>query len=100
MSKEHEDRSHEKRHGHDDVLVSSDADPVFPTESEYQVDAGSDDGPRSKHPGLIWIVIAVVAVVISCIIFALAGDWFTPQEAQQINDEMANYQIDPSGSQN
>lgn len=81
----------------DDVRRSESghADPVFPTQSEYQVDEGGPQGSRSKHPGLIWILIAVVAVVGSCIVFALVGDWDTPQEAQQINDQITNYEIHP-----
>lgn len=97
--------SEHKHEGHDHrdtlaeeeprVLHASDADPVFPASSEYQVDEGGAQGSTSKHPGMIWIIIAIAAVVISCIIFAMVGDWFTPQEAQQVNDELVNSQIVP-----
>ena len=98
--------SEHKHEGHDHhdtlaeeqprVIHGSNADPVFPTSSEYQLDeGGSLDASTSKHPGMIWVIVAAAAVLISCIIFAMVGDWFTPQEAQQVNDELVNSQIVP-----
>ncbi len=65
------------------VLESSATDPEFPAMQEFEVDEGGAPGSTRKHPGLIWAVIAIVAVVILCIVFAAAGDWFTPTEAEQ-----------------
>lgn len=77
------------------VVRPSDADPVFPTESEYEVDEGGNRGSQRKYPGLIWAVIAVVAVVILCVVLAQAGDWMSPQEAQNVMDAETNAQIVP-----
>lgn len=57
------------------VLESSEYDPEFPALEEYEVD---EDGPKGTHnmsAGMIWLVIAVVAIVVSCIVFAAVGDW-------------------------
>ncbi len=89
-----------KKHDHpsrDDVRViePSGADPVFPTRSEFEVDAGGSNGSRRNHPGLIWAIIAIAAVVALCIIFAMSGDWMSPQEAQNVQDAETNAQIVP-----
>ncbi len=83
-----------KRDG-DKVVRPSDADPVFPTESEYEIDKDGDSGSRRKYPGLIWAIIAVVAVVVLCVALAQAGDWMSPQEAQNVMDAETNAQIVP-----
>ncbi|MCI9129404.1 MAG: hypothetical protein HFJ65_03670 [Eggerthellaceae bacterium] len=93
MSKHHEEGRREA--DEPTVLEGSTADPVFPTESEYQVDEGGARGSKSKHPGLIWVIIAAVAVIASCIIFAMAGDWMSPQEATEVQDAETNSQIVP-----
>lgn len=66
------------------VLESSDVDPEFPAMEEFEVDADGPKGSTRKHPGLIWAVIAIVAVVVLCIAFASAGDWFSPSQANQV----------------
>ena len=48
------------------VLESSAADPEFPAMQEFEVDAHGPKGSTRKHPGLIWAVLAVVAVVLLC----------------------------------
>ena len=83
-----------KRDG-DKVVRPSDADPVFPTESEYEIDKDGDSGSRRKYPGFIWAIIAVVAVVVLCVALAQAGDWMSPHEAQNVMDAETNAQIVP-----
>lgn len=77
------------------VLESSESDPIFPAMEEYEVDEDGPKGSTRKHPGLIWAIIAVVAVVILCFAFAKSGDWMNPQEAQQVQDAQVNEQIVP-----
>lgn len=88
---EYKDRFKEEPRG----FHPSEADPVFPTRSEYEVDSGGSSGSHNKHPGLIWAIIAVVAVAILCVIFAMSGDWMSPQEAQIVQDAETNAQIVP-----
>ncbi len=57
------------------VLESSDSDPEFPALEEFEVDADGPKGSTARHPGLLWIVIAIVLVVLLCVVFALVGDW-------------------------
>lgn len=66
-----------------DVLESSASDPEFPAMQEFEVDRGGMKANTRKHPGLIWIVIAVVAVIGLCIAFAAAGDWMAPNQAER-----------------
>ncbi len=66
-----------------DVLESSASDPEFPAMQEFEVDKGGPKGSTRKHPGLIWVVIALVAIVALCIAFAASGDWFTPNQAER-----------------
>lgn len=66
-----------------DVLESSASDPEFPAMQEFEVDRGGPAANTRKHPGLIWAVIAIVAVIASCIIFAMAGDWMAPNQAER-----------------
>lgn len=77
------------------VLESSQTDPEFPAMEEYEVDEDGPAGSKSKHPGLIWAIIAVVAVIILCFAFARAGDWMSPDQAQQVQDAQENEQIVP-----
>lgn len=65
------------------VLESSASDPEFPAMQEFEVDEGGAPGSKRKHPGLIWGLIALVAVIILCVVFAASGDWFTPSEAER-----------------
>lgn len=65
------------------VIESSASDPEFPADSEYEVDEGGFKGSTKKHPGIIWAIIAIVAVVVLCIAFAAIGDWFTPDQAER-----------------
>lgn len=66
-----------------DVLESSASNPEFPAMQEFEVDRGGMKANTSKHPGLIWIVIAIVAVVGLCVAFAAAGDWMAPNQAER-----------------
>lgn len=66
-----------------DVLESSATDPEFPALEEFEVDRGGPRGSTRKHPGLMWVIIAVVAVVALCIAFAAAGDWMSPTQAEK-----------------
>lgn len=66
-----------------DVLESSATDPEFPAMQEFEVDRGGMKANTRKHPGLIWIIIAVVAVIGLCIAFAAAGDWMNPTQADR-----------------
>lgn len=95
-------RASEKAHAKDTlandqpvVLESSETDPEFPAGQEFEVDEDGPAGSRKKHPGLIWAVIAVVAVVILCFAFARTGDWMNPEQAQQVQDAHVNEQIVP-----
>lgn len=77
------------------VLESSETDPEFPAGQEFEVDEDGPAGSTRKHPGLIWAIIAVVAVVILCFAFARTGDWMSPEQAQQVQDAQVNEQIVP-----
>ena len=66
------------------VLESSASDPVLPAMQEFEVDEGGPKANTRKHPGLIWIIIAVVAVIALCIAFAAAGDWMNPTQAEKV----------------
>ena len=66
-----------------DVLESSASDPEFPAMQEFEVDRGGPKGSTRKHPGLLWVVIALVAIAALCAAFAAAGDWFTPNQAEK-----------------
>ena len=66
------------------VLTSNETNPEFPAMSEYEVDEGGFKGSKKKHPGLIWAIIAIVAVIILCVVLMAAGDWFTPDQAEQV----------------
>lgn len=77
------------------VLESSETDPEFPAMEEFEVDADGPRGSRSKHPGLIWAIIAIVAVIVLCLAFASAGDWATPDQAERIQQTQENEQIVP-----
>lgn len=57
------------------VLDSSAADPVLPAMSEYEVDEGGWQGSTKKHPGLLWAVIAIVAVIILVAVLVGVGEW-------------------------
>lgn len=65
------------------VLESSASDPEFPAMQEFEVDEGGAPGSTRKHPGLIWGVIAIVAVIILVVVLILAGDWMTPNQAEK-----------------
>ncbi len=65
------------------VLESSASDPEFPALQEFEVDEGGSAGSQAKHPGVLWGIIAVVAVLILCFAFAIAGDWMAPNQAEQ-----------------
>lgn len=97
MSSKHE-HDHKNEFAADEPTVlekASDVNEVFPASSEYEVDEGGASGSSRKHPGLIWIIIAVVAVIVSCIVFALAGDWMSPQQADEVQTAETNAQIVP-----
>ena len=66
-----------------DVLESSASDPEFPAMQEFEVDSGGPEGSTSKHPGLIWLLLAAVAV--AALIFGMMalGDWMTPSAAER-----------------
>ena len=94
---EHKHNEHEKSHKHPetfaerdplaaeepDVLESSASDPEFPARQDFEVDRGGPKGSTRKHPGLLWVVIALVAIAALCAAFAAAGDWFTPNQAEK-----------------
>lgn len=67
-----------------DVLESSASDPEFPAMQEFEVDEGGPKANTRKHPGLIWAIIAIVAVIALCIAFAAAGDWMNPTQAEKV----------------
>lgn len=67
-----------------DVLESSVSDPEFPAMQEFEVDRGGPKANTHKHPGLIWIVIAIVAVIGLVIAFAANGDWMNPTQAEKV----------------
>lgn len=67
-----------------DVLESSASDPEFPAMQEFEVDRGGPKANTRKHPGLIWIVIATVAVIGLVIAFAANGDWMNPTQAEKV----------------
>ena len=95
---EHKHNEHEKSHKHPetfaerdplaaeepDVLESSASDPEFPAMQEFEVDRGGPKANTRKHPGLIWIIVAVVAIIGLCIAFAAAGDWMNPTQAEKV----------------
>ena len=63
---------------------SSADDPEFPAMQEFEVDEGGPKANTRKHPGLIWAVIALVAVIALCIAFAASGDWMNPTQAEKV----------------
>lgn len=65
------------------VLESSENDPEFPAMEEFEVDEDGPKGSTKRHPGLIWAIIAIAAVIVLILAFVFAGDWFTPDEAQR-----------------
>ena len=65
------------------VLESSEDDPMFPAMQEFEVDEGGPKGSTKRHPGLVWVVIAIVAVAILVGAFVVAGDWMTPDQAER-----------------
>ena len=65
------------------VLESSASDPTFPAMQEFEVDEGGPKGSTRKHPGLIWAIIAIIAVAVLVCVFVFAGDWMTPNQAEQ-----------------
>ena len=67
-----------------DVLESSASDPEFPAMQEFEVDKGGPAANTRKHPGLIWIVVAIIAVIGLCLAFAAAGDWMNPTQAEKV----------------
>lgn len=77
------------------VLESSETDPEFPAMEEFEVDEGGPQGSKRKHPGLVWVVIAVVAVAVLVAAFMLAGDWFTPNQAEQVSQRQFEEQVVP-----
>ncbi len=77
------------------VLESSEADPEFPAMQEFEVDEDGPQGSKRKFPGLIWAVIAIVAVVILCVALGASGDWMNPEQAQQVQTAQENEQIVP-----
>ena len=95
---EHKHHEHEKSHKppetfaerdplaaeEPDVLESSASDPEFPAMQEFEVDRGGPKANTRKHPGLIWIIVAVVAIIGLCIAFAAAGDWMNPTQAEKV----------------
>lgn len=77
------------------VLESSETDPEFPAMDEFEVDEDGPKGSTRKHPGLIWAIVAIVAVVVLCLAFAAAGDWATPDQAERTQQAQENEQIVP-----
>lgn len=77
------------------VLESSASDPVLPAMQEFEVDTDGPKGSTAKHPGLMWAIIAVVAVVILCIVLAAAGDWMTPNQAERTAETQFEEQTVP-----
>ena len=67
-----------------DVLESPASDPEFPAMQEFEVDRGGPKENTRKHPGLIWIIIAIVAVIGLVIAFAANGDWMNPTQAEKV----------------
>lgn len=65
------------------VLESSESDPVLPAMQEFEVDEGGPKGSTKKHPGLIWAVIAIIAVLILVGFFVFTGDWMNPTQAER-----------------
>lgn len=65
------------------VLESSASDPEFPAMQEFEIDTDGPKGSTAKHPGLIWAVIAIVAVAILCVVLVNVGDWMTPDQAER-----------------
>lgn len=95
---------HEERREHNkdilakempDVLESSEYDPELPAMQEFEVDEGGPKGSTKKHPGLIWAIIAIVAVIILCVAFMMAGDWFTPDQAERESQAQFEEQVVP-----
>lgn len=77
------------------VLESSEYDPELPAMQEFEIDEGGPKGSTRKHPGLIWAVIAIVAVIILVVVFMMAGDWFTPDQAEQEAQAQFEEQVVP-----
>lgn len=67
-----------------DVLESSASDPGVSRHAEFEVDRGGPKANTRKHPGLIWIIIAIVAVIGLVIAFAANGDWMNPTQAEKV----------------
>lgn len=80
------------------VVESSEYDPEFPAMEEYEVDEDGPEGSKSKHPGLIWAVVAIVAVVVLIFAFVVAGDWMSPKQAETVNNAQFEEQVDPEGN--
>lgn len=103
MTDKHHNDEHKHTHHHSENDGNArsnlnETNPVFPTNVSLDVEEGDsapDSGNRSKHPGLIWAVIAIVAVAILCIAFAAAGDWMTPSQAERISQEEFEEQTVP-----
>lgn len=77
------------------VLESSAADPEFPAMQEFEVDTDGPAGSKSKHPGLIWAIIAAVAIIVLIVVFAVSGDWATPSQAQREADTEFAEEVTP-----
>ncbi len=77
------------------VLKSSDYDPELPAMQEFEVDEGGPKGSTRKHPGLIWAIIAIVAVAVLIVAFVVAGDWFTPSQAEREAQAQFEEQVVP-----
>lgn len=78
-----------------DVLESSASDPEFPAMQEFEVDRGGPKANTRKHPGLIWIIVAIVAVIGLCVAFAAAGDWMNPTQAEKVQQTELEEQTVP-----
>lgn len=57
------------------VLESSETDPIFPANSEYEVDEGGWQGTHDPKSGLLWAGIALVALLLLVIFCLYTGDW-------------------------
>ena len=52
---------------------------------EFEVDRGGPKAnTRKRSRSLIWIIVAVVAIIGLCIAFAAAGDWMNPTQAEKV----------------
>lgn len=106
--KERERRHIERREDHKDelakeqpiVLESSESDPEFPAMEEFEVDTGGARGTHNPRSGMVWLVVAIVAVVVLCIVFACLGDWNTPSQQtqqQQTQENIETMEMDMGG---